>query len=165
MTTVFMKQPNQDISVYVTEAASKSGKSLIEDPARAVCESLGYQTLYEIPSMQQIQVRKDLIQIHLDQLQSNTGAVFDHSVMNYLSDWMRWSWSDTTTEVWDEVITLAKKCTEFYESVYVCSNAPLAGYDGYTWLDKRNAEQQAELNRFMLEKFDLGGACKEYEAS
>ena len=54
---------------------------------------------------------------------------------------MRWQWSETTTEKWEEIWALAQETAALYDKIIHVESGPRRDYDGYYWLDKRNSKQ------------------------
>jgi hypothetical protein len=86
-----------------------------------------------------------LLHEHAASLLVANGRIYDHSVFSWLADWMRWLWSDTPTEEWDDILSLARKIVANYDRVIVVGSAPLKPYDGFVWRDQRNIEQTSAL--------------------
>lgn len=145
MKIVVSAPPAIDTGAFVSDLAAMHGAPAIADPARALCESYSFQTLYEMPDALQAASRLKLIEDHLVALKTPGTAVFDHSVFPWVADWMRWFWGKTTSEHWEEVAALVTECVALYSEVHHVSDGPLLGYNGYTWLDRRNNAQILEL--------------------
>lgn len=152
MSQVISAPANIDVAAYAAKIAA--GSAVIADPSRAMCERFGYQTLYEVPVELQKQLRLDLIIAHGEALGENAQAVFDHSVFAWLADWMRWLWGQTPAEEWEAVLAAAAPAVARSETIHHVVNGPRAGYDGYRWLDARNAAQVERLMRALYR--DLG---------
>jgi hypothetical protein len=139
MRQVICAAPAIDVAPFALRLAG--GGALVGDPSRALCESFGYQTLYEIPTAHQKRLRRQLIRGHLEALQRNPDAVFDHSVLTWLADWMRWLWGETSTEEWESVLAEARPAVDLSERIHHVSHGARAAYDGYRWLDSGNSAQ------------------------
>jgi hypothetical protein len=156
MRLVIAAPPTIDVSELAKDLAAKDKATLITDPSRAACERYGYQTLYEMPIALQKQARRKLITDHIAALQKGGALVCDHSIFQWLADWMRWIWGETPTEEWEAVLAEAKPALKLYDRIEHISEGPAANYNGYTWLDKRNG---AEIDRLMRHLYiDLGCA-------
>lgn len=151
MRQVISAPANIDVAAYAAKIAA--GAPVIADPSRAMCERYGYQTLYEMPAALQKEVRRELIVAHGEALQRHADAVFDHSVFAWLADWMRWMWSHTPAEEWEGVLAAARPAIERSEAIHHVISGPRAAYDGYRWLDARNAVQVERLTRALYRDF------------
>jgi hypothetical protein len=151
MRQVISAAPSLDISSFAARIAA--GSSLVTDPSHALCAHYGYQTLYEVPRDLQKRLRRELIRGHAQKLQDNAGGVFDHSIFLFLADWMRWLWGDTPTEEWESVLIEALPAVDRSEKIHHVVDAPRASYDGYAWLDARNAKQIEKIMRGLYREF------------
>jgi hypothetical protein len=149
--------PVIDKSQFLAQLARENNAEVISDQLPGICKAYGYQTLYEIPSTLQIEVRANVIADHLRDLRKSENRIYAFSVFEFLADWMRWSWSCTTTELWEQIERQARQCAELYDQVYHLSDGPLKEYDGYVWFDRRNARQQNELIELLYNAFDMAG--------
>jgi hypothetical protein len=156
MRLVIAAPPTIDISALAKELAAKEKATLVTDPSRAACERYGFQTLYEMPRELQKQTRRRLIKEHIAVLQKGGSLVFDHSIFQWLADWMRWLWGETPTEEWEAVLAEASAGVKLYDAIEHVSKGPAAGYNGYTWLDQRNGQEIERLMRHLY--VDLGCA-------
>lgn len=145
MKIVVSAPPAIDTGAFVADLAAQHGVTAIHDPTRALCASYSFQTLYEMPDALEAATRLKLIEDHLATLKLPGTAVFDHSVFPWVADWMRWFWGQTTTEHWEEVVAIVKECVSLYSEVHHITDGPRLGYNGYTWLDRRNNDQILEL--------------------
>jgi hypothetical protein len=139
--------PGVDKSSLVSELSERFSLTAERDPVPGVCRSWGFQTLYEMPLPLQREVRLSLLRFHRDSVVSGRPAIYGFSAFEMLADWMRWFWSSTPTEAWEEVLTLAADCAAGYDAVYHLSGGPCLPYNGFTWFDRRNASQQERLIR------------------
>jgi len=155
MIVVVCAPPNIDCDAYASSLAEQRSLRLLQDPTRSLCESYGFQTLYDMPEALQGDCRRRLIQEHLGALESEDDAVFDHNVVPWLADWMRWHWSSTTTESWEGVLAIAKDCAQRYAKIHHISSGPQRDYDGYSWLDARNSRQVAALFSYLYEELGV----------
>ena len=130
---------------------------VISDATKSICGSHGFQALYDMPKELQKQIRWQMLEVHLKDLKDD-GVLTEFNCFAWLADWMRWGWNSIPTEEWDQVIDLARQCTQQYDQVFVTTDLPYKDYDGYAWLDKRNGAQVTELIRFLLSQ--LGAAEK-----
>ena len=149
-----------DTSALAVRLAGGTARVIV-DPSRALCERYGYQTLYEIPVKLQKRLRRELIGAHAETLRGSADAVCDHSVFAWLADWMRWLWSQTPAEEWDSVLVEARPAVERSDSIHHVVDGPRAGYDGYRWLDPRNAAQIERLMRSLYREFGCEARVKE----
>jgi len=159
MRHVISAPPALDISVLAGRLAE--GRAVTADPARAMCKRYGYQTLYEIPYDLQRRLRRELIRAHAEQLREHPDCVCDHSVFSFLADWMRWLWSETTTEEWEAVLVEAWPAVERSETIHHVIAAPRAVYDGYRWLDAGHSKQVEKLMRGLYREFGCEGRVTE----
>jgi hypothetical protein len=123
------------------------------DPSRALCAKYGYQTLYEMPVALQKRVRLEVIESHAQVLAADANAICDHSVFVWLADWMRWLWGATPSEEWERVLAAAAPAAQRSEAIHHVVDGPRAAYDGYRWLDARNAAQLDPLVRLLYREF------------
>lgn len=149
MIRVIIAPPNVDVT-----KAYKGIDPQSEDPVRRKCEELGFQTIYDIPLSQQLQVREALLDDHLSFLKSVRGDLtLPYSVFGWLADWMRWAWSTVPTERWEQVCKKGRACADLYGEIAVLRQGPVLSYDGYTWLDSRNSESILKLSLYLVEEF------------
>src|SRR3954447_18729738 len=154
MRLVIAAPPTIDVSALAKELAAKHKATLVTDPSRAACERYGYQTLYEMPVELQKQTRRRLIAEHIATLQKGGSVVLDHSIFQWLADWMRWLWGQTPTEEWEVVFAEASAGVKLYDTIEHVSEGPAASYNGYSWLDQRNGREIERLMRHLYA--DLG---------
>jgi hypothetical protein len=154
MRLVIAAPPTIDVSKLAQDLAAKEKATLVTDPSRAACERYGYQTLYEMPLALQKQARRKLITDHIAALQKGGSMVCDHSIFQWLADWMRWIWGKTPTEEWEAVLAEAAPAVKLYDAIEHVAEGPAAGYNGYTWLDQRNGKEIERLMRHLYA--DLG---------
>jgi len=159
MRQVISAAPALDVSALAARLAG--GAPVIADPSRALCERYGYQTLYEVPVDLQKTLRRELIRGHALFLRERRDGVWDHSVFAWLADWMRWLWSETPAEEWDAVLEEARPAVEASDAIHHVVEAPRAPYDGYRWLDARNAAQVERLMRALYRDFGCEARVKE----
>ena len=146
-------------------AARLAGKGVpFRDPSRALCTRYGYQTLYEVPVDLQKRLRLEVIGVHSRILAADPNVVCDHSVFAWLADWMRWLWSATPAEEWEAVLAAARPAIERSTVIHHVVQGPAAAYDGYRWLDARNAAQADALMRGLYRQFGCEGRVKEASA-
>ncbi len=155
MRQVISAPPALDASRLAARLAE--GRAIVTDPAPALCLRYGYQTLYEIPAGLQKKLRRELIRGHAELLRENPECVCDHSVFLYLADWMRWTWSATSTEEWEAVLVEAWPAVERSDRIHHVVSGPRALYDGYRWLDSGNAKQVDRLMRNLYRDFECEG--------
>lgn len=163
MRQVISAAPSLDIAAFAKGLAP--GASVIVDPSRAVCARYGYQTLYEVPRELQKQLRRELIRGHAEKLQASANGVFDHSIFLFLADWMRWLWGDTPSEEWESVLIEALPAVDRSEKIHHVVAAPRAGYDGYRWLDARNAKQVEKIMRGLYREYGCESRVVEVDLS
>jgi hypothetical protein len=154
--------PNLDIRDHAESLGAKFQCPVFENPANSLCRELGFQTLYDIPTADQIDIRLRLMAIHGDQIKPGSG-VHMTSVIDMLADWARWMWSYTTTEKWDQVLQTTKKIADQYDAIYWIKTGPSLGYNGYDWLDQRNSAQINALIPFFVDQIGLIGKLKVIE--
>lgn len=159
MRRVISAPPTVDVAALAARLAS--GSRVIVDPSRALCERHGYQTLYEVPPALQKSLRLELIVGHGESLAASRDGVWDHSVFAWLADWMRWLWSDTPPEEWEKVLEAARPAVEMSDVIQHAVAGPRAAYDGYRWLDARNAAQVERLMRALYRDFGCESRVRE----
>lgn len=135
--------------------AQRYGQSVVADPARALCESYGYQTLYETPTKQQTDLRLRLVKDHVATVTAGGSGVYDHAIFPWLADWMRWHWGATTSELWEAVIAAAAPAAVAYGKIIHITEGPRRSYDGYAWLDACNGAQVDRLIRHLYRDFGV----------
>jgi hypothetical protein len=145
MRQVISAPPTLDVQAFAQKLAA--GAKPVADPSRSLVQRYGYQTLYEVPRDLQKRLRRMLIRGHAEALRENADGVFDHSVFLFLADWMRWLWGETPAEEWESVLIEAMPAVDRAEKIHHVIAAPRAGYDGYRWLDMRNAKQVEKVMR------------------
>ena len=142
---ILSSHPAYDLKAVAAGLLKSNQFELIVDPTKALVQSYGFQTLYDMPVDVQKKLRMQLLHEHAASLLVASGRIYDHSVFAWLADWMRWLWSNTPTEEWDDVLSLARKIVANYDRVIVVASAPLKPYDGFVWRDQRNIEQTSAL--------------------
>lgn len=163
MRQVISAPPTIEVSAFAARLAG--GGRLVKDPSRALCERYGYQTLYEIPIELQKQLRLQLIAAHASTLAEHSSVVCDHSVFAWLADWMRWLWSATPSEEWERVLEAARPAIENSQVIHHVAQGTNASYDGYRWLDTRNAAQIERLMRGLYRDFGCEDRVREGKAA
>ncbi len=148
-----------DVSALAGRLARNA--AVLRDPSRRLCESYGYQTLYEVPVVLQKRLRREAMRLHAQALRSRADAVCDHSVFALLADWMRWLWSETPAQEWDSILEEASAAVDLSEAIHHVVDGPRAAYDGYRWLDLRNAAQTDRLMRGLYREFRCESRVKE----
>jgi hypothetical protein len=129
-----------------------------EDPAPQICLQYGFQTIYDMPAPLQGEVREQMISTHLEHVTQGDGLLLNYSVVEWLADWMRWSWNVTSTERWAKVLAEAVSCVEQYDQLFHVEHNGSRPYDGYVWLDKENSKQINSMMKFLYQ--DLGIVAK-----
>ncbi len=147
--------PPIDKTELAEKLASQHGLRIIENPALAICKEYGFQTLYDMPEELQGEMREKLIRDHLAFLQANDNLVLKFSVFEYLADWMRWFWSNTPTEKWEDILIAAKGITSKYDENFHLDEGKSLEYDGYVWFDKLNASQIDRLIKNLYLDFNI----------
>ncbi len=151
--------PTIEVSAFASGLVAAG--AVITDPSGALCRRYGYQTLYEIPADLQKRLRRELIRAHAETLRMDKNAVCDHSVFAWLADWMRWLWSATPAEEWDSVLIEARPAVDRSDVIHHVVDGPSAQYDGYRWLDPRNARQIERLMRNLYREFGVEAKVKD----
>lgn len=149
------------IDVSALAARLAAGAPVSADPSRALCERYGFQTLYEAPVALQKRLRLELIGGQARALARERSGVWDHGVIAWLADWMRWLWGETPSEEWDGVLALARPAVEASDVIHHVVAGPRAQYDGYRWLDARNAAQVERLMRALYRDFGCESRVRE----
>ncbi|MFS8084620.1 MAG: hypothetical protein ACMG6H_03255 [Acidobacteriota bacterium] len=126
-----------------------------EDPMRAACEDYGFQTIYEMPEQLQGELREQLATAHVDLLSQPGDLLLNYSVVEWVADWMRWSWNGISAEGWSKIIGLARSSASQYDQIIHLDHGTTKPYDGYVWLDKTNSEQVNRLMKHLYEELDL----------
>lgn len=162
MRQVISAPPTLDISRFAARLAG--GTRVVVDPTRELCGRHGYQTLYEVPVELQKALRLELLIGHGKALAGAREGVWDHGVFAWLADWMRWLWSETPAEEWERVLEAARPAVEGSDVIHHVTAAPLAAYDGYRWLDARNAAQVERLMRALYRDFGCESRVREVRA-
>lgn len=156
--------PDVDKSA-VAQRLAGNGAPIEGDPSKALCHSYGFQTLYEMPADLQKTARRRLLTEHLARLEDGRDGVFAFSAVEWLADWMRWLWSATPTEEWEEIVALAQRCIARYDVIHHLDSGPKKAYDGFVWFDRRNAEQQRLLMHMLYGSLGVAGKVQAVEAS
>ena len=159
MRHVIAAPPTVDVAAFAASLVKDA--PVFADPSRVLCAAYGYQTLYEIPVPLQKRLRLELIVAHAQLLEADANAVCDYSVFTWLADWMRWLWGATPTEEWERVLEAARPAAERSDVIHHVTQGPRAGYDGYRWLDSRNAGQLDLLVRALYREFGCEARVKE----
>jgi hypothetical protein len=139
--------PTVDCSRLLARLAAERGLQPVPDPGREACAAFGFQTLYDLPDPLQRLVRTDLLKRHARLVCDRGDLLLGFSVVEWLADWMRWFWRGTSTDEWEHVLALGAEAARRYDVVYHVEGNDSRPYDGYAWLDRRNARQ---VNRLML---------------
>jgi hypothetical protein len=160
---VISAQPTVDVGAYAKRLAG--GQALLLDASPELCRRHGFQTLYEMPTDLQKRVRRRLIKDHAENLRAHDAVVCDHSVFGWLADWMRWLWGATPAAEWEGVLVEARAAVGLSESIIHVISGPAAPYDGYRWLDPRNASQADRLVRGLYADFDVQARVKYVDLS
>jgi len=147
--------PNVDKSRAVHALADKYKLEIHEDPMRTACDDYGFQTIYDMPAQLQAEVRERLIADHHEFVGQNSGLLLNYSVVEWLADWMRWSWNTTSTESWSRIMATAKASAQRYDHIYHVENQLLRPYDGYVWRDKDNSEQLNGLMKYLYDELQV----------
>lgn len=147
--------PIVDKSREVHALADKHNLQIHEDPMRATCEEYGFQTIYDMPARLQAEIRERLLHEHARFLEQGSDWLLNYSVVEWLADWMRWSWNTTSTESWSKIMATAKSAAQRYDHVYHVENQVLVPYDGYVWRDKENSEQLNGLMKYLYGELQL----------
>ena len=159
MRQVISAAPAIDVAAFGARLAGRT--AVVSDPSRSLCERYGFQTLYEVPGALQKQLRRELIRGHALALQRSADGGWDHSVFAWLADWMRWLWGETPSEEWEAVLAEARPAVDASDVIHHVAAGPRAGYDGYRWLDARNALQVERLMRALYRDFGVEARVKE----
>jgi hypothetical protein len=159
MRQVISAAPTIDVSALAARLAGSGG--VFADPSRALCERYGYQTLYEVPVELQKRLRLELIAGQAKSLTGERAGIWDHSVFAWLADWMRWLWAETPSEEWERVLAIARPAVEASDVIHHVVAGPRAAYDGYRWLDERNAAQVERLMRALYRDFGCEARVRE----
>ena len=152
--------PPIDTSELAQKLAKQHGLRIIEDPAPALCREYGFQTLYDMPQNLQGEIRERLIREHRDLVKNSSDVLLNYSVFEYLADWMRWFWTNTPSEKWEDILSTAAEAAQRYDEIYHVEDGPLLEYDGYVWFDKRNAAQISSLLRCLYTDLQVTDSLK-----
>lgn len=126
-----------------------------EDPTSQICLQYGFQTIYDMPSPLQGNVREQIIGTHLKKVSQGDDLLLSYSVFEWLADWMRWSWNATSTERWSEILATASSSAGRYDQLYHLEHDVRRPYDGYVWLDKENAKQVNSMMKFLYQELGV----------
>lgn len=126
-----------------------------EDPTPQICLQYGFQTIYDMPSQLQRKVREQIIGTHLDYVSQCEDLLLSYSVVEWLADWMRWSWNAISTERWAKVLATASSAVGRYDQLYHLEHDVRRSYDGYVWLDKENSKQINSMMRFLYQELGM----------
>lgn len=159
MITIVTAAPLVDVRAAALETARVEGRVFIADPTAMVCRQLGFQTLYEMPRAIQTEARLSLLREHRARVEQG-GAVFDHGVVGWLADWMRWHWGATTAELWDLVMDDARAIARHYARIDHLEAGGRRAYDGHAWLDPRNSAQIGSLMRHLYDELGLASRVR-----
>lgn len=154
MTIIVTGPPTIDVRTRALEVARSQGAVFIGDPTPLFCKHQGYRTLYEMPASLQTEARLALLREHRVRVEEGS-AVFDHSVIGWLADWMRWHWGNTPTEAWEAIVGEAQIIVRRYVHIEHVADGPSRCADGHAWLDAGNARQVDRLMRFLYCEFHL----------
>jgi hypothetical protein len=154
MIIVVAAAPNRDPGPRAREVSASRAFRIVADPTPALCRAWGFQTLYEMPPVLQSDARLEILRRHRAELDAGS-AVFEQGVVAWLADWMRWHWSATTSEAWENVLAEARAIAARYDAIEHRDDAPLRGYDGHHWLDRRHAEQVERCMRVLYDELGL----------
>ena len=152
--------PPIDTTDLAEKLAAQNGLRIIEDPAPSLCREFGFQTIYDMPQGLQGEIRERLILEHRDFVKTNDDVLLNYSVFGYLADWMRWYWTNTSTEKWEEVLSAAGETAQLYDEVYHVEDGPRREYDGYVWFDTRNASQISGLMKCLYNDLQVTDKLK-----
>lgn len=147
--------PRVDTSELAKNLSAMHGLAIQPDPSSQVCAGYGFQTIYEMPVTLQASVREQLIREHCELVSNTDDLLLNYSIFPWLADWMRWFWSSTPTERWEEIIEVAASAVRRYELIYHVENNKVQKYDGYLWLDERNSSQINSLLRCLYGDFEV----------
>lgn len=153
--------PSVDTRPLAEKLAKEKGWKLLHDPSRQLCESYGFQTLYEIPLPLQLSLRRRLMEEHAEVLYRQPNLVCSFSILEWTADWMRWLWSHTKAEEWEEIYALAREAAGLYGELHRLRVGPVRAYDGYAWLDERNAAQVDRLIDHLMQEWGLEQKTKQ----
>jgi hypothetical protein len=126
-----------------------------EDPTPKICSQYGFQTIYDMPSELQCKVREQIIETHRDYVSQWDDVLLSYSVVEWLADWMRWSWNTVSTERWAKVLATASSSVGRYDQLYHLEHNVRRPYDGYVWLDKENSAQVNSMMRFLFQELGV----------
>ncbi|MFV0388984.1 MAG: hypothetical protein ACK5NT_09520 [Pyrinomonadaceae bacterium] len=152
--------PPIDKSELAEKLAAQFDLRIIENPVPALCKDVGFQTLYDMPYKLQIESREKLIREHAEFVKANDNLLLKFSVFEFLADWMRWAWSNISTEKWEEISAVAEEAINSYDKVYHLDEGKSLEYDGYVWFDKRNAKQINNLLKSLYTEMQISGKIK-----
>ncbi len=147
--------PRIETAEVAKKLAAKHGLAIQPDPSAQVCAEYGFQTIYEMPATLQARVREQLIREHCEVVSKTDDLLLNYSIFPWLADWMRWFWSSTPTERWEEIMEVAAGAARRYELIYHVESDKVQMYDGYLWLDKRNSSQINSLLRHLYREFEV----------
>lgn len=147
--------PAIDINNLAEQLAHTQSLQIVENPLPLICKEYGFQTLYDMPRELQTEIREKLIREHFDFVKTNDNVLLKFSIFEYLADWMRWAWSNTSTEKWEEILSISGEIINYYTEIYHVDKGDLLEYDGYVWFDERNAAQINSLLKHLYKDFGV----------
>ena len=153
--------PIVDTAPASATLSKKHGLSIHDDPMREICSQYGFQTIYEMPAGLQARVREDLIRQHFELVSSENDLLLNYSVFEWLADWMRWFWSSTSTERWEDIMKSAGLIAQRYGVIYHIESNASRNYDGYVWLDQRNSAQINGLIKWLYGEFNVANKVRQ----
>jgi hypothetical protein len=141
--------PVYDKGGLVSRLAAEHGLRVVSDPAPTLCQTYGFQTLYEMPMELQRTCRTKLMEEHVEFLEENDDVILEYSAVEWLADWMRWFWPTTPADEWARILDIGRVAAGRYDAIYHLASGPPRDYDGYVWLDAENSRQVDALMRFL----------------
>lgn len=152
--------PPIDKTELAEKLAEQYNLKIIEDPSPQICKQYGFQTIYDMPTSLQTEIRERLIREHTDFVKANDDLLLNFSVFEFLADWMRWFWANTPTEKWEEIMLVANEAFDRYDEIYHIEKGAARNYDGYIWFDKRNASQINSLLKHLYTENNVSEKIK-----
>jgi hypothetical protein len=147
--------PPLDTNPIAKKLATEHKLEVYQDPLPEICRRYGFQTLYDMPTALQLEIREKVVIEHVAQIRDLDKALLNYSVCGFLADWMRWAWAFTSTEKWEEIRSISSEIVSHYDAVYHLEHGPVREYDGYVWFDRRNADQINGLLKYVYSDLNI----------
>ena len=128
------------------------GIDFIPDQTRDLVESLGYQTIFELPD--RLNMRVKLFDDFLASQTQSSGFVSDASVIDRYANWQRWEWNNASPRFSEMLYTKMRDFSDLYSHIIFLQPTLQPAYDGYRWLEPNNRAQITRSIRSLLIECD-----------